>query len=138
LGIALSATAAAYGLSYARTLRKIVEEPDIVAGIRGGSWLPRFGDPLNTAIVQFSVLALLRSRLHRIVLTFYLGAGFALVIALVEDPSAQLPLPPIGAHRKAIGSIAIPALGSWNDFLPSTDHDPLKNGLLPPRFVRQR
>ncbi len=31
-------------LSYLRTLRKIVEEPDIVPGSRGGIWLPRFGN----------------------------------------------------------------------------------------------
>jgi len=54
LGVALSATALAYALSYFRTLRKIVEEPDIVAGTRGGAWLPRFGHAVETAIVQFS------------------------------------------------------------------------------------
>jgi CubicO group peptidase (beta-lactamase class C family) len=97
LGVALSATATAYVLSYARTLRKIVEEPDIVAGTRGGVWLPRFGNPLKTAIVQFSVRALLRSRLHRIILAFYLGVGFALVIALVNTPSAENPLPDVPA-----------------------------------------
>ena len=111
LGIALSATAAAYVLSYARTLRQIVEEPDIVAGIRGGAWLPRFGNPLKTAIVQFSVRALLRSRLHRIVLAFYLGVGFALVIALVEDPSAQRPLAEVPAGDP-LGMVNTPLLAA--------------------------
>jgi CubicO group peptidase (beta-lactamase class C family) len=92
LGIALSATAAAYALAYSRTLRKIVEEPDIVAGAGGGAWLPRFGNAVETALVQFSVRTLLRSRLHRIILAFYLGVGLALVIAMVKNgaPPNQL------------------------------------------------
>ena len=70
---------------------KIVEEPDIVAGARGGAWLPRFGDAVETAIVQFSLRTLLRSRLHRIILAFYLGVGFALAIALVKNSGARPP-----------------------------------------------
>jgi CubicO group peptidase (beta-lactamase class C family) len=89
LGIALSATAFAYALSYFRTIRKIVEEPDIVGGARGGAWLPRFISAVDTAIVHFSLRTLLRSRLHRIILAFYLGVGFAFVIALVKDSAAQ-------------------------------------------------
>ena len=54
LAISGSATALAYALSYFRTLRKIAEEPDITPSIRGASWLPRFGNALETAIVQFS------------------------------------------------------------------------------------
>jgi hypothetical protein len=92
LGISLSTTAAAYALSYFRTLRKIVEEPDIVGGARGGRWLPRLGNAVETALVQFSVRTLLRSRLHRIILAFYLGVGFAVVIAMVKNgaPPNQL------------------------------------------------
>jgi hypothetical protein len=90
LGAALSATVLAYALSYLRTLRKIVEEPDIVSGARGGTWLPRFGKAVDTAIVQFSLRALLRSRLHRIILAFYLGVGFALVIFLMKNSGAQV------------------------------------------------
>jgi CubicO group peptidase (beta-lactamase class C family) len=91
LGIALCATALAYALSYVRTLRKIVEEPDIVAGARGGIWLPRFGSAAETAIVRFSLRTLARSRLHRIILAFYLGVGFAIVISLVENSGAPGP-----------------------------------------------
>jgi CubicO group peptidase (beta-lactamase class C family) len=92
LGIASSATTVAYALSYFRTLRKIVEEPDIVGSTRGGTWLPRIGTAVETALVQFSVRTLLRSRLHRIILAFYLGVGFALVIAMVKNgaPPNQL------------------------------------------------
>ena len=82
-------TAVAYALSYFRTLRKIVEEPDIVAGSRRHHWLPPFGNSLETAVVQFSVRTLLRSRQHRMMLAFYLGIGFAIVILFMKTPRAQ-------------------------------------------------
>jgi hypothetical protein len=50
LALALGGTAAAYALSYFRTLRKIAEEPDIVAGARSANWLPGFGTSPQTAI----------------------------------------------------------------------------------------
>jgi hypothetical protein len=81
-------TAAAYVLSYFRTLRKIVEEPDIVPG-GGPHRLPRFGNSLATAVVHFSVRTLLRSRQHRVTLAFYLGAGFAIVVLFMRTPRAQ-------------------------------------------------
>lgn len=43
LAAAFGATAVAYSLSYLRTMRKIVEAPDIVSWSRKGSWLPSFG-----------------------------------------------------------------------------------------------
>jgi len=43
LAVAAGGAASAFALSYFRTLRKIVEEPDIVPGARGGPRLPRFG-----------------------------------------------------------------------------------------------
>ncbi|MFN0164871.1 MAG: serine hydrolase domain-containing protein, partial [Bryobacteraceae bacterium] len=89
LAIALAVTAAAYALSYFRTLRKIVEEPDIAPGLRGGGWLPGFGNSLSTVMAQFSIRTLMRSRQHRIILAFYLGIAFALTIFLLKNPAAQ-------------------------------------------------
>jgi hypothetical protein len=89
LSIAVLGTAMAYALSYFRTLRKIVEQPDIVAGSRGLHWLPPFGNSLETAVVQFSVRTLLRSRQHRMMLAFYLGIGFAIVILFMKTPRAH-------------------------------------------------
>jgi len=89
LSIALCVTAIAYALSYFRTLRQIVEEPDIVPGARRSAWLPRFGDALRTAVVQFSMRTLLRSRQHRVILAFYLGIGFAFTILLVKTPAVR-------------------------------------------------
>jgi hypothetical protein len=75
--------------SYYRTLRKIVEEPDITPAMHGLHWAPRFGKSLETAIVQFSIRTLLRSRQHRVVLAFYLGLGFAIAILLGRAPVAR-------------------------------------------------
>ncbi len=94
--VAVFGAGAAFLLSYFRTLRKIVEEPDIEPGVRGVNWLPRFGSSLETAVVQFSIRTLLRSRQHRVILAFYLGIGFALVSLLWKNPGprqqADIPL----------------------------------------------
>ena len=76
--------AVSYTLSYWRTLRKIVEEPDITPGSPRLSWLPRFGTQHQTAIGQFSVRTLARSKQHRLILGFYLGIGLA-----VHQPAAE-------------------------------------------------
>lgn len=86
LAVALSVTAVAYAFSYFRTLRKIVEEPDIMPGTRRVAWLPHFGNAPQTAIVQFAIRTLLRSRQHRVILAFYLGIGFAMTIFLLRSP----------------------------------------------------
>jgi hypothetical protein len=87
--IAALGACAVFLLSYFRTLRKIVDEPDIAPGFRGGNWLPGFGSPLQTALVRFSIRTLLRSRRHRVILAFYLGIAFALVVFYVKTPLAQ-------------------------------------------------
>jgi hypothetical protein len=89
LAIAIGATAAAYALSYFRTLRRIAEEPDIVPGSCSGNWLPKFGNSVETAVVQFSIRTLLRSRQHRVILVFYLGIGFASTIFFLKSPVAR-------------------------------------------------
>jgi CubicO group peptidase (beta-lactamase class C family) len=86
---AVGGAGVAFLVSYFRTIRKIVEEPDILPGARGWNWLPRFGNSLETAIVQFSIRTLLRSRLHRVILAFYLGLGFALTIVMLKTPMGQ-------------------------------------------------
>ena len=89
LAIAVAGTAIGYVLSYFRTLRQIVEEPDILPAPRTTSWLPRFGSQFHTAIVRFSVRTMLRSRQHRVILAFYLGLGFAISILYLRAPAAQ-------------------------------------------------
>jgi hypothetical protein len=77
-------TSVAYALSYFRTLRRIVEEPDIMPGSHGPHWLPSFGNSLETAIAQFAIRTLVRSRQHRVMLAFYLGLGCAIVIFMLK------------------------------------------------------
>lgn len=84
LPIAILVAGGAFLLSYLRTLRKIVEEPDIVPGSRGGLWLPRFGSSPETALTHFAIRTLLRSRQHRVILAFYLGGGFAIVAVYIQ------------------------------------------------------
>ena len=80
IAIAFGATASAYTLAYFRTMRKIVEEPEIAPASGGRSWVPGFGNGFATAVGQFSVRTLLRSRQHRLLLAFYMGVGFAFAI----------------------------------------------------------
>jgi len=87
--LAVGGTSVAYALAYFRTLRKIVEEPDILPGSRGFRWLPPFGKALPTAVVQFAVRTILRSRQHRIILAFYLGIGFAATIFFMKPATSD-------------------------------------------------
>jgi hypothetical protein len=97
LAIAGCATALVYSPSYFQTLRGIAEEPDIVPRYRHMNWLPRLGNSLETAVGQFSIRALLRSRKHRLILVFYLATGFALTILFVgllsglQQPAEAVP-----------------------------------------------
>jgi len=89
LAICGSVTAVAYVLSYLRTLRKIVEEPDIVSTSRGWNWLPRFRNPLATAVTHFSIRTLLRSRQHRMILAFYWVIAFGVMIFITKSPEMR-------------------------------------------------
>jgi hypothetical protein len=89
LGAVGLTSALALLLSYFRTLRKIVEEPDIVPGSRRFHWLPRFGNSIATAVTQFSIRSLIRSRRHRVLVSFYSGIGFAVVILFLKTPVAR-------------------------------------------------
>jgi hypothetical protein len=85
LSIAVLAALAACWLCYDRTLGKIVEEPDIVPRPCGRRWPGRLGNSLETAVLEFAVRALLRSRRHRVMLAFYLGIGLAIVLLLMKS-----------------------------------------------------
>jgi len=90
LGGVVCVATVAYTLSYWRTLRKIVEEPDIVPGSPRWSWLPRFGSQPQTAIGQFSVRTLARSKQHRLIVGFYLGVGLAFTSLLLKGSSSTM------------------------------------------------
>jgi hypothetical protein len=71
-------------LSYVRTMRKTLEEPDILPG--GYQLpLPLLMKPVEAAVVQFSVRTMMRSRQHRLILSMYLGVGFGIVLILLRS-----------------------------------------------------
>lgn len=107
--IALAAAGCAYALSYFRTLRKMVEEPDILPGRHSLAWLPRFGSGHATAVVQFAIRTLARSRQHRMILAFYLGIGFAVMILLGRTPEFEKRMM---ADAAANPDVAIPLLAA--------------------------
>ena len=86
IGLAVSAVGAcaALLLCYFRMMRKLVEQPDILPAARSRSWSPQFSDPLTTAITCFGLRTLLRSRQHRMILSFYLGIGITCVVGYVK------------------------------------------------------
>ncbi len=93
LAVVVCGTALVYTLSYWRTLRKIVEEPDISPGSHRLSWLPRFGNQPQTAIGQFSVRTMARSKQHRLILGFYLGIGLAITSLMLKGSPGALSNP---------------------------------------------
>ena len=92
LGIVIVGAAASLFLCYLRTMKKTVEEPDLVPGARGLHWAPHFGSPLQSAIVLFSFRSLTRSRRHRVAFAFFLAIVFAIALALLRgERSAAAP-----------------------------------------------
>ena len=93
LGLAVTGAAGSMLLCYLRTMRKTVEEPDLVPGARSSQWSIPFCGRLQTAILEFSIRSLLRSRQHRVVLAFYLGAGFAIALLCIKQEGSLLAYP---------------------------------------------
>jgi hypothetical protein len=102
LAVAVPGAISALLLSYFRTMRKIVEEPDILPGSHGTRWLPHLGSALQTAILLFSFRSLTRSRQHRIVLAFYLGVGFAIALSCLSIPVARQDLASAAFHPASL------------------------------------
>jgi hypothetical protein len=75
-------------LCYLRTMKKTVEEPDLLPG--GRSWVSalRFGNRLTTAVVLFCGRSLARSRQHRLIYAFFLSIAFAVAVSIVRGALA--------------------------------------------------
>lgn len=91
IGLALAMFGAfiSLALCYFRSMRRTMEEPDIVSVRRAIKYSPQFGSSLTAAITVFSVRSLLRSRQHRVVLAFYLGIGFAIALFCVRTTTVN-------------------------------------------------
>jgi len=93
LAIAVLGAVTSLLLGYLRTLKKTIEEPDLVPVSHGFHWMFRFGSSLNTAVLFFTLRSLMRSRQHRLVFAFYLAVVFAITIRLLPQAS------PVGSRR---------------------------------------
>jgi hypothetical protein len=74
-------------LSYMRSLQKIAETPEILPYrrhlIRQGRLHAR-AKSVATTIMLFSLRTLMRSRQHRLLLSFYFGVGLAIVLGFIQ------------------------------------------------------
>jgi len=94
LTIALLGAAAALLLCYLSTMRKTVEEPDLVPARRHLHWRLHLGSRLRAAIVFFGLRSLTRSRQHRLAFAFYLSIVLAIALSwLRSNISAASPRP---------------------------------------------
>jgi hypothetical protein len=89
-------------LSYVRTMRRIVEEPDILPGSHFSFRGPRVANSANNAVLLFGLRTLLRSRQHRVILSIYLGTGFAVMLVLLR--------PAVGNEGTVVAWLAVSIL----------------------------
>jgi hypothetical protein len=106
-GIAGCGAAGAYLICYLRTLRKIAEQPDILPARVRLRWLPSFGNAMQTAVGQFSVRTLLRSRQHRVMLSFYGGIGLGLAMFISNAPEVYQHASGLGPWYRANASLLV-------------------------------
>ena len=102
LAIAIGGAVLSYAICYFRTLRKIAEQPDILPGSRRSSWSPNFGDSFSTALGRFTMRTLLRSRQHRVILSFYFGAALALTLFYQHPVLEEVPASDVWFHENAL------------------------------------
>ena len=83
LGLAAVGTGAVASLliCYLRTMKRVIEEPDLVPRRGSGRWMLPLGGSLETAVVRFSMRSLARSRQHRVVYAFFLAIAFAIAVS---------------------------------------------------------
>jgi hypothetical protein len=103
MGLSITAILALLLLSSAwfRRLRRALEQPDILPVKSGGIRLPRLSHSVQTAVVQFSLRSLLRSRQHRLFYAFYLCLGLA--VSLFYTGIAQIRLEPVANSSQPPG-----------------------------------
>jgi hypothetical protein len=86
-------TVASLLLCYLRTMKKTVEEPDLLPR-RGAEQSIFPGASLQSAVVRFSMRSLARSRQHRVVYAFFLAIAFAIALStLTQVANERRPQP---------------------------------------------
>jgi len=106
LALSLLGAFLSYFICYFRTLPLIAEQPNIAPAPRHLRWLPRFGNSFHTAIGQFTTLSLLRSREHRLILSFFLGVALGLALFI----SKLSLLPQLGSSNDGLRHVSAPLL----------------------------
>lgn len=89
MGVALCGAVSSLLLCYMRTMKKTIEEPDLVPGAGSFHWMPSFGGSLQTAIALFCIRSLTRSRQHRVAFAFYLALVFAIALSWLRSEVAD-------------------------------------------------
>lgn len=84
-------------LCYLRTMKKTVEEPDLMPAGRGSHWTPDFGSQLQTALVLFGARSLMRSRQHRLASALYLALIFSVALSFLQGNLTSAALRPLNA-----------------------------------------
>ena len=118
LALAFAGAIGSLLLSYLRTMRQTVQEPDLVPATSGSHRASERGDPFTSALLRFSLRALIRSRQHRVALAFYAALVFAIALSLLKSA--------IGTPWNAFGR------RGFSNRQPA-DHDPY-GGRLPWRL----
>ncbi|MGH9589247.1 MAG: hypothetical protein ACRD25_02585 [Terracidiphilus sp.] len=95
LGAVLVGAGVSLLLCYKRTMKKNVEEPDLVPRQSSRRWMIPMGDSVQTAVVQFTMRSLARSRQHRVVYAFFLAIAFAVAVSTVTGVAASHHVQPI-------------------------------------------
>ncbi len=93
LALVIAVAATTFATAYRRSLRKIVEEPDIAPADRSrsasriGTWLVRrvFPRSIDRAIILFTARGIARSRQHRLFMAAYVGIGLAIALAYARE-----------------------------------------------------
>jgi hypothetical protein len=80
------AAAASLALCYLRTMKKTVEEPDLMPGRKDWRWRPqpRGTGQMESAVVRFTARGLARSRHHRVIYAFYWAIVFAIAMSTLR------------------------------------------------------
>jgi hypothetical protein len=94
LAVAVIGAASSLLLCYIHTMKKTVEEPDLVSG-GGLQWMPPFGSTLQTAIAHFCVRSLARSRQHRVAFAFYLAFVLGIALSVFRGETAAATARPV-------------------------------------------
>jgi hypothetical protein len=91
LTVAVAGAAGSLLFCYVHTMKKTVEQPDLVPGAGGLHWAPAVGNQLQTAVTHFSLRSLTRSRQHRVAFAFYLAILLGLALSLLRSELERQP-----------------------------------------------